>query len=581
MIRDLLFYFRRWASVLLVCVLPGVLRTANLTRMGNFTAVDTTWKSLSLREKIGQTMIINSLIYDHEKFRGGTLSTFFDRYPVGGFFMADWYFNLYMPRDSIVYAMKKSIQKYSENSKWPLIFMEDYERGVGERVPPYTHLPVEMALGAASSEQLCYEYGECVALEAKDLGVNWLLHPVADLSLNPLHPLVNERAIGDQPKSAVLLLSRQVAGLQDHGIIATVKHFPGDGVSIRDQHLITASNTLDWDTWQSMYGDLFQGLIDQGAAAIMVGHITFPAVQKKTNSLFYLPSTMSREVIDLVKERMHFDGVVVSDAMNMGGAAGYYPNQLETAVACFEAGIDLMLWPSLMYMDTLEIRIRRGEISEERLNDAVQRIWRIKERFGLMQTDRPLFSPLTEPDRSHIHRTAEAVAGKAVTLIRGDKTLLPVKAGESPNLLLVVISEQDKTGLFDLTKRLLEERGFQVTVKHGLSFFQWEWRADQLEDYDKLLICFENRYLNPVGIPFLRGQEAESVWMINLLPPEKVIAISYSNPYFVNFYFEHAPVQINAYSSDPYMQEAVVKCLTGELPFHGISPVRIDHEILK
>ena len=79
----------------------------------------------------------------------------------------------------------------------------------------------------------------------------------------------------------------------------------------------------------------------------------------------------------------------------------------------------------------------------------------------------------------------------------------------------------------------------------------------------------------------MRGQEAESVWMINLLPPEKVIAISYSNPYFVNFYFEHAPVQINAYSSDPYMQEAVVKCLTGELPFHGISPVRIDHEILK
>jgi beta-N-acetylhexosaminidase len=567
--------------MLLLSIMPVVLNTADSWPGNHFTAVDTTWKSLSLREKIGQTMIINSLIYDHEKFNGGTLATFFDQYPVGGFFMADWYFNLHTSRDSIVYAMKESIQKYSDNSKWPLIFMEDYERGVGERVPQYTRLPVEMALGAAGSDLLCYAYGKSVALEARDLGVNWLLHPVADLSLNPLHPLVNERAIGDQPESAGLLLSRQVAGLQDHGIIATVKHFPGDGVSLRDQHLITGSNTLDWDTWQSMYGNLYQTLIDHEVPAIMVGHITFPAVQKKTDDLYYLPSTMSREVISLLKEQMHFNGVVISDAMNMGGAAGYYSNQLETAVACFEAGIDLMLWPALAYMDTLEARIRRGAISEERLNDAVRRIWRIKERFELIRTGQPLFSPLTETDRAIIHQTAEAVAGKAVTLIRGDETMLPIKADESPHLLLIVISEQDKTGLFDLTKRLLEARGFQVTVKHGLSFFQWEWRADQLSVYDKLLICFENRYLSPVGIPFLRGQEAESVWMVNLLPPEKVIVVSYSNPYFVHFYFEHVPVQINAYSSDPHMQEAVVKCLTGELPFMGKSPVRIDHEILK
>ncbi|MBN2104637.1 glycoside hydrolase family 3 protein [bacterium] len=543
---------------------------------------DAGWKSLSLREKIGQTMIINSLIRDHETFEGGSLKDFFNTYPVGGFFMADWYFNLHTSRDSIIYGIKVCIAQYAAATKVPLIFMEDYERGVGERVPPYTYLPVEMALGAAASEKLAYDYGTAIALESRDLGINWLLHPVADLNLNPLHPLVNERAVSDDPEIAIPLLKNQLAGLQEHGIIATLKHFPGDGATVRDQHLMTASNTLDWESWQQTFGRVFQALIDQGAAAVMVGHLTFPAYQTETPDERLPPSTLSKEVIQtLLKQEMGFEGVVISDAMNMGGAAGFYDNQLETAIACFEAGIDMILWPRLAVMDSLEARILRGDISMERLDDSVRRIWAVKKRFGLLKKNPVLFRTLSREDRLFVDQTARAVAGRSVTLIKEDEKMLPLTPDRFEKLLLVNISEQDKTSLFLPTAQMLEARGFQVETMHGLSFFNWEWRARQLDPYDKILVCLENRYLNPVGISLLRGQEAESVWMLNILPKDKIIAISYSNPYYVNFYFEQAPVLINAYSSDAYMQEAVVRAITGEQPFQGVSPVMLDHDILK
>jgi beta-N-acetylhexosaminidase len=104
---------------------------------------------------------------------------------------------------------------------------------------------------------------------------------------------------------------------------------------------------------------------------------------------------------------------------------------------------------------------------------------------------------------------------------------------------------------------------------------------DSLAYYDKIIACFENKYFDPVGLPFLKGIEAESAWTFNMLPKEKVICVSYSNPYYLNFYFQHIPVLINAYSSDKYMQEAVVKALTGEIPFNGKSPVKLEHDILK
>ncbi len=556
---------------------------SNSSEVFEFIPKDTTWKSMSLREKIGQTMIITSQYYSHIKFEGKNLDAFFEKYPVGGFFPPDWYYFYFAPKDSSIdYYIKESIAGYAAHSKYPLIFMEDFERGLGLQYHNYTHVPVEMAIGAANSEELAYNFGKSIAMEARDFGMNYLLHPVVDLNMNPLHSLVNERSISDNPDRAIPLLNKQIDGMHSQNIITCIKHFPGDGATIRDQHLMTASNTLEWKEWEKTFGKVFQALIDHGAASVMVGHLTFPAYQKETYNGNLLPATLSKEIItDLLKKEMNFKGVVISDALNMGGAAGYYPNELETSIKCFEAGVDLMLWPSLEFMDTLEARILRGEIPRQRLDDAVQRIWAMKERFGLLDEKNQLFDKLTADKKNFVKKTGQDIAKNAITLLRGKDGFLPLDTSTTKKILLVNVSHKDKSKLFTYTKKLLEDRGFKVELRYSLSYFNWNWRMDSLSYYDRIIACFENTYFDPVGMPFLKGIEAESVWTFNMLPKEQMIAISYSNPYYLKYYFQHIPVLINAYSSDEFTQEAIVKALTGEIPFKGTSPVNLDQEILK
>ncbi|MBN1406998.1 MAG: glycoside hydrolase family 3 protein [Calditrichaceae bacterium] len=529
-------------------------------------------------------MVILGKYYDHKTFKGEGLKAFFEKYPIGGLFLPDWYYFYFAPKDSSMeYYIKESIKDYAANSRYPLIFMEDFERGLGLQYPEsYTQMPVEMALGAAGLEQLAYRYGQSIAKEARDFGMNWLLHPVVDLNMNPLHSLVLERSISDDPDFALPLLKKQIAGLHSQDIITTIKHFPGDGATIRDQHLMTSQNPLSWEEWQKTYGKVFKELIAYEAPSIMVGHLIFPAYQKEKFNGNLLPASLSSElIIKLLKTEMNFNGVVISDALNMGGVAGYYANELETSIASFAAGVDLMLWPDLAFMDTLEARILRKEIPMERLDDAVQRIWAVKERFGLLRKPQKLFNPLAEQDRISADQIATETAEKAVTLIRGEKDSLPLDPKKSKKILLVNVSHTDKSQLFMPTKKLLEDKGFEVTLQYSLGYRDWNWRMDSLAYFDKIIACFENKYFDPVGLPFLKGTEAESVWMFNMLPKEKMICVSYSNPYYLNFYFQHIPVLINAYSSDRYMQEAVVKALTGEIPFRGKSPVKLDHDILK
>lgn len=545
---------------------------------------DDGWKNLSLREKIGQTMVIVGRYYEHKSFEGKDLRAFFEKYPVGGLFLPDWYYFYSAPKDSLLeYYMKESIRDYAANSKYPLIFMEDFERGLGMQYPKsYTQMPVEMAMGATRSEQLAYQYGQSIAMEARDFGMNWLLHPVVDLNMNPLHSLVLERAISDNPDFALPLLKKQIDGIQSQNIITTIKHFPGDGATIRDQHLMTAQNPLSWDEWRKTYGKVFKELIAYSAPAIMVGHLTFPAYQKERFNGDLLPASLSSElIVKLLKKEMNFKGVVISDALNMGGAAGYYPNELETSIASFAAGVDLMLWPDLAFMDSLEARILRKKIPMERLDDAVQRIWALKKRFGLLDKPQKLFTKLNEKDRKFVDQTAREVAEKGITLIRGEEGYLPLVPNKSKKILLVNVSHTDKSQLFIPTKELLEARGFEVTLQYSLGYRDWNWRMDSLAHFDKIIACFENKYFDPVGMPFLKGSEAESAWTFNMLPKEKMICISYSNPYYLNFYFQHIPVLINAYSSDHYMQEAVVKALIGEIAFKGKSPVKLEYDILK
>lgn len=547
----------------------------------DFTPLDTTWKSLSLREKIGQTMILRAYHDTHVK-QFGSLDTMLKEYPIGGLFIPYWDYLFKPPRKEVIPNIKKAMAAYENASRFPLIITEDFERGVGSIYDEFTNMPSEMALGAANNPELAFKFGNAIAKESNSIGVNWLLHPLVDLNLNPLQDLIVERAISDDANRAYPLLKAQIEGMKAQGVVSTIKHFPGDGATIKNQHFITSANNLSIEDWNASFGTMYQNMINDGVPCIMVGHIQFPAYQTEMLNDVLPPASLSEELmVGLLKEKMKFNGVIMSDAMNMGGAAGYYKNELETSLAAFEAGVDLVLWPTLKFMDSLEVRIKRGDIPMSRLDDAVERIWGVKEKYGLLKKKETIFYELTENDKTEIKISATLVATNAVTLL-SDAKAIPLKPEAHKRLAIVNISHEDRTNELKFTQNLFQERGFDLdTIIHNPNFLEWGEKLDFFDKYDKVIVAFENRYFSPLGASLLKDKEALGVWTMGMLPQDKIIAISYSNPYYVNFYFENAYIKINVYSLDTFSQKAVVDALTGSIPFKGTSPVKLEHDALK
>jgi len=536
------------------------------------------WKGLSLREKIGQTVVLSSDLQAEIQAGGGSLKGFFEKYPAGGVFLGSWKFQQLDPvsRSAII---RKLVADYRAASRLPLFIQEDYEQGPGSSLPDYTHLPMLMALGATDSPVLAREYGRVLAQETRSLGINYLLNPVVDLNCNFLNPVTNTRSLSDDPDRAVRLLASQMKAMQEAGLIATIKHFPGDGLDFRDQHLVTTVNSLSVEEWHRLSGRVFKRLIDEGAGSVMVGHISLPAYQKERPQGRVLPGTLSKELITgLLKGELGFKGVVVSDALNMAGMQGYYPTTLETQIQAFKAGIDLMLWPDLAYFDELEKRIQSGEIPLARLDDAVGRIWALKQRFGILDEPSAPVPALGAEQLKASAATARKVAEASLTLLRQAPGQLPLKKEKTPRLLfVVVVPESLKEGrlkTFAPTVEALKRQGFQVDLRANLPFYGDGMAA--AAGYDRVIFAFDRHTHEPMGTLQLYEVEALTVYTANSLPKEKVISISYGDPYVHDVMLPGAETAINAYGNCPATQEALVRALVGEIGFPGKSPVDLE-----
>lgn len=535
------------------------------------------WKNLTLREKIGQLMI---MLPDRNKelvLGNGSLKEYFKKYPVSGYFMG-WKLFQNVKFENRLAFIKSATIAYQAASTLPLIFQQDYENGIN--LPEMTSFPTEMTIGAANSPKLAFDYGKFLALEAKSVGVTWVLHPMADLNLNYLNPIVNVRSISSDPDKAIKLLSQQIKGLQQNGVVATIKHFPGDGVDNRDQHLTTTSNSLSVDEWKKNHGKVFQALIDSGVACIMPGHITFPAYQKNKINGMFPPATLSKELItDLLKGEMHFKGVVISDAMLMGGFRGWYPTTLEGEIQCFLSGTDMLLWPSYQFMDTLEYRIKAGKINIERLNDAVKRVWEMKYKFGLLKNDRKLIVEMSGKDKLDAQATASILCESAVTLVRDRNKSIPFDKSKTRKILIVAVTTQSRKGGdggFEKMKMMQSElikRGFEVDLQRNMLYETNGWEEQLTQKYDKIIFGIARYPHAPFGPLELYDDEAQTAWGINSMPKDKLIVVSFGSPYTINQYFERVHTCINAYSNNQQMHQAVVKVLMGEIQPKGTSPV--------
>lgn len=522
---------------------------------------------LSLREKILQTVVIK---VDKDNFVSDQVGGAF----FGGEIITD-------AEDVGLETGREILRRYQENAKIPILLTGDFENGCGSVWKGLTPLPYLMSLGAANDEQLAYEYGKATALEATMVGANWSFSPVCDLNINRRNPLVNVRALTDDPELAVKLLPQIIRGMQENGLAACAKHFPGDGVDYRDQHIVTTRNTLSMEDWKATYGKVFEEMIKAGVLSIMPGHIALPAYQKETaiNGLA-LPATLSHELITkLLKEEMGFKGVVVSDALNMGGFNGWYPSRARSEIECFKAGCDMMLWPTKEYVDNMEQAIRSGYVEESRLDDAVSRILRMKEKMGLFERKSESAGTLTESEKSFVKQTQQKTAERSITLVRDDAGIFPLTTEKFRKIKVIPITHYAPAlQEAELLCEELKVRGFEVDYQpNGLKHIKGTMaEEDQVDDCDLVLYALFSRSFRPIGFLDFHSTEAMKVWRSLEYGGEKTAVVSFGSPYFGEQYFERALTYVNAYSMLSPSVKAFVRAAVGETEFTDYSPVRLQ-----
>src|SRR5271169_1395258 len=355
----------------------------HLTPAGEKWAEKTLHK-LSLEEKVGQVFMIwcRASFLNVENPEYLQLLDDMRKYHVGSFAMTVHVDGPYLLR-SEPYEAAELLNRLQSESKLPLLFAADFERGVSMRLLGTTVFPHAMAFGGDGKVEDAKTFGSISALEARAIGIHWNFFPDADANSNPANPIINTRSFGEDPKQVGDLVAAYIKGAHEGGMMTTVKHFPGHGDTATDSHLGVASVNVDRAHLDAIELPPFRQAIAAGVDSVMVAHVTVPALDADPNHV----ATISPAIVsDLLEKQLGFKGIVVTDALDMAGLTHLFASNIGRAsVEAFKSGNDLLLIPAdfpASYTAMLQA-VQSGEISRERLDRSVLKILRTKASLGL------------------------------------------------------------------------------------------------------------------------------------------------------------------------------------------------------
>ena len=517
--------------------------------------------SLTLDEQIGQMMCIDFDSHNIEKVTELARET-----KAGTIFVAN----------NTPEHIRTATEIINSNTRIPAMIAADIECGPGHILTGEVKVTNPMSWGAANDETLVYKAHVATGERCREMGVHWSFAPICDINYNPDNPVTNVRAVSDIPERVARICGAAIDGMQENGMVmAGCKHFPGDGMDDRNQHLCTTVNSLSRDEWMHTYGYVYKEMFRHGAASVMVGHIALPAFDEKENDWAgYRPGTLSYNIITkLLKGTLGFEGCVVSDALCMVGACSIVP-QDRLAVEFVKAGGDMLLFPNADYFRQIKAAVESGEIPPERIRDAVTRVLKLKERARLFEDRSAVLADITH--KYDLAETAQAIADKSITLIRNYGGTLPLKLKKGAKILLLNIkrSPEPETIFYssdlDIIKEELEARGYAVEAISNASRSDF---ASRLDTFDAVLInCKLSSQDYPGGSLRIGFEHISPFWRGAVLQHPRVIFTSFGDPYKIHD-FPYLKTYINAYSCSPATQRAFVKALFGEIPFMGKSPV--------
>src|SRR5271170_8093767 len=404
---------------------PG---SIHLTRDGERWAERTLHK-LTLEEKVGQVFMIwcRASFLNVQNPEYLQLREAMQKYHVGSFAMTVHVDGPYLLR-SEPYEAAELLNRLQSDSKLPLLFAADFERGVPMRLMGATVFPHAMAFGGDGKAEDAEAFGRITAEESRAIGIHWNFFPDADVNSNPANPIINTRSFGEDPRQVGDMVAAYIKGAHEGGMLTTVKHFPGHGDTATDSHLGVASVNVDRAHLDSIELPPFRQAIAAGVDSVMVAHVTVPALDSDPNHVATISSAV---VSDLLEKQLGFKGLIVTDALDMAGLTHLFANDIgRAAVEAFKAGNDLLIIPADLgaSYDSMLKAVQSGEISPERLDRSVLKLLKTKASLGLQDARtvdvRALANLVGKPENLAF---GQQVADAAVTLVRDNGRVLPLK----------------------------------------------------------------------------------------------------------------------------------------------------------
>ena len=567
-----------------------------------------TLKKMSLEQKIGQMI----MIWCRVKFTNVdspdyiALRDSMRKYHIGSFGMTVPLDGPFLQK-SEPYEAAMLINQLQRDSELPLIFAADFEQGVSMRLVGTTVFPAAMAFGADGRQADAMAFGRITGEEARAIGVEWNFFPIADINSNPSNPIINTRSFGEDPQEVGALVAAYIAGAHQSGLLTTAKHFPGHGDTATDSHLGLARVDLPLEHLQNFELPPFQKAIDAGVDAVMVAHLTVPALDPDPN---VVSSTSHKIVTDLLKDKMRFKGLVVTDALDMNGLMRLYAGGGQNpsgaaAVAAVKAGNDMILIPGDLdgaYNGLLNA-VKSGEIPQAQIEASVLKILRAKASVGLnrarlVDVDK-LDELIARPDNVG---EGQSVADAAVTLVRDSGQALPLKrqpagtsGGRNPYLQTEEHVNRVVAVVFSDNVRLMSGRVFERELKARIPeahvFFVDPSIAAGMTEQVMQAVSQAQTVVVPVYAVPVSGkavktanglqntvglQEATGALLHRILQAAgaHAVVLAMGNPYIGADYPEMQNYMCT-FSNTSVSELSAVRALFGEIPIHGRLPVTI------
>lgn len=534
------------------------------------------FQEMTLRQRVGQ-LVMPWVLGDYAPEGSPShdrVVEYVERQGVGGVIMS-------VGTPIEVAAKLNDLQRHA---RVPLLVGADLETGAGFRMRGAIYMPgsIElggatefpslMAVGAAGDERLAYEMGRITALEARAVGIHVPFAPVLDVNNNPDNPIINVRSFGADPGIVARMGIAFVRGVQDHGAIATGKHFPGHGDTDIDSHVALPVIRHDRERMDSVELRPFKEAIEAGMGAIMTAHISVPSLNGGVRE----PSTLSPLVMTRVlREELGFEGIVFTDAMDMAAIARRH-SPGEAAVRAIEAGADVILMPPnvAQAIDGIVEAVRSGRLDEERVNASVMRVLETKEGLGLheqrfVSLDR-IYDVVGIPAHTAV---ADEIAERSITLLRNRGELIPLRGTRTASVLSIS---------FRGPTNLLAGRHFNRVLRETyprLATLDLDTEADAAAYANALRrargqdLVIVSTYSNYAGAVAARDALAEFIREVGRLGVPHVV-ISFGNPYLVSG-FPDAQAYMLAWNGSEASQKAAARALLGAFEIGGRVPTGI------